>query len=132
MLNAEFSSPVGVFFLFIVPLAALDMLNAEFSSPVGVFFLFIYPKINKTLTFIMFSSPVGVFFLSIENDFIFHHKELLFSSPVGVFFLFILPFVRHYLTLFQRSIACEMNLSLLFNDNTIAKQSTTLLQCTSC
>ena len=65
--EGKFSSPVGVFFLFIVPLAALDMLNAEFSSPVGVFFLFIYPKINKTLTFIMFSSPVGVFFLSIER-----------------------------------------------------------------
>ena len=42
-----------------------------------------------------------------------------FPSPVGVFFLFILPFGSCYSSLFQRSIACEMNLSLLFNDNTL-------------
>ena len=45
--------------------------------------------------------------------------SVVFPSPVGVFFLFILPFGSCYSSLFQRSIACEMNLSLLFNDNTL-------------
>ena len=71
------------------------LVYAEFSSPVGVFFLFILKLYEKGITI---------------NE---------FSSPVGVFFLFILPFVSHYLSLFQMSIACEMNLSLLFNDNTL-------------
>ena len=108
-----------------------------------VLVIYLYPKIDVEYLS-KFPSPVGVFFLLIKNQqkfkeslklgfhplsgfssylFIKQFDTLLFlkmfPSPVGVFFLLILPFGSHYSSLFQRSIACETNLSPLFNDNTL-------------
>ena len=108
----KFSSPVGVFFLFMIGISSVTQdLERSFhplsgysshlfvyetpdnpcserhSSPVGVFFSFIALTELSGMTG-QFSSPVGVFFLFIYDSFSKKHGFIV-SSPVGVFFLFI-------------------------------------------
>ena len=94
-------------------------LSEEVSIPCRGFLLIYNYKFSHRHCRNKCPSPVGVFFHIYNCSLNIKTKYLMCPSPVGVFFLFILPFVSHYLSLFQMSIACEMNLSLLFNDNTL-------------